>query len=124
MKLSFGERLKIRRLQTNKVDWQVISSQVGCTVAQAKDVVDQHYDPKFRRMAPAVKKRKKPKFSISYGQTMGQSLGENHVVNARVPEEVRAEKETREAAPYRSFSAEMFGEPRFGYSALDKKLKA
>ena len=43
-----------------------------------------------------------------------------HVVDHQASGDVLAERERRLAAPHRSLTAEHFGDPRIGYSALDR----
>lgn len=111
VKLSEGERLKIQRLRSHGVEWDTIAGQIGCSAQVAADSVDMHYSPKHRRMMPKPKKR--PSFSEQYGDPLTPWLKEPLL---KVPAEVLAERDHRLSLPEPTF-----GDPRPGYSALDKK---
>jgi hypothetical protein len=112
MKLSLGERLKIQRLRTNRIDWHCIASQVGCTEREARDAGEARYSDKHKRMLPKPKKHSK--FSEIYGPTMGR-LPE-HGARVHVPVAQILDRDRRAELDHQTF-----GGPKPGYSALDRK---
>lgn len=128
MKPTEAQLIDVMRLRAAGMGWMAACSGVGVSQWMARHELDPGY--RARRQAVAAKRqaeRKRlpratpgpKKKRTPYCGAVGHHVRDGH--RGHIPADVLADRAARETSQYQSFTSEFFGDPKPGFSALDRR---
>lgn len=112
--------LALRMREDHHTRWERIADHFGLSVYQLRVQLD----PKWREYRNKQTRETRAKYRKPRApreEKITNFAVHHHVVSVRCPGDLLTERDRRLSIPHRDFTSQFFGDPRPGYSALDKR---